>query len=134
MASFVIGFIATENKDVFGIVDMAANTLTAYLTAKYKGENWVERMMRFGSVHAEICMNLRSVVLEFMDDGQQRRMFMHFSCDSDHQEVYAGSKVIFTLGTHGNAEEIISLVGEALKIYGPCYYNTCSLTDNWIQL
>jgi len=72
-----------------------------------------------------------SFTMNFTVYGQKRNLFITHDCSCDHEDVYDGDKIIFSLGYWGMSHEIMMVVADSVKEFGDLYYVKDDCSDEW---
>ena len=114
------GFVLTEKKDVFAVLE-TVETALINLIRKYANNQVTFREDTRGFPRIEFNPNLRYVTIYFEINGEGRMLGIHFDCDCDYNE-YGKEKIIWSINWWGMAEEIILTVCKAMTRYGKVFY------------
>jgi hypothetical protein len=119
------GFVLTENKDVFEVLNIIENTLIE-LVRKYTKEFPIFRDKTSKLPVIECSPAFGHFRIFFKINDEDRMLVVHFDCDGDYKE-YGDSKIIWSVNYWGLAEEIVLGICEAMKQYGKVFYeaNDC---------
>ena len=138
-------FVTCNKEDVISLGNSVATALNTYVKDKldsYWSSNTTcsnrlqflfdkcleEHSRKFTNGVSITSHDFDAFVISFGNGDESRRnLFMFPTCSSDYSDVCEGYKVIFSIGYWGSAEEIMSVVSEALKPYGDVYcdFNDC---------
>lgn len=126
------GFIVGENKDVWAVRDSITSSIREYIVPKIKTDNYLQRF-RLQSIDVRMSNSFQMLSFSFKDGGDERVLYVHFDCDGDCADITFGPKIIFSLGTWGNAEDLIKQVGMGLSrdFNSNFYYCPMDATDEW---
>lgn len=124
MSVSTTGFVLTENKDIFEILNTIENTLMELINRDVNRSIWVENACRLPIIECNTRSKFFSI--RFKVSNENRILMIHFGCDCDYSE-YGNSKIIWSVGYWGMAEEIILSICNAMKQFGQVFYeaNDC---------
>ena len=142
-------FVTCNKEDVISIGNSVTKALNTYVRDKLDSywryntdaqsmvnfmwsDSYKDQSNKFTNGVSVITDNFDTFVISFGNgDDSRRSLFMFPTCSSDYSDVREGYKVIFSIGHWGSAEEIMSVLSEALKPYGDVYYdfNDCDDED-----
>lgn len=119
------GFVLTENKDVFAVLETIEDTLMEMVKKYSNGEViFLDKTSSFPRVKCSPVS--RAFYIYFKVNNESRMLGVYFDCDCDYRE-YGGSKIIWSVNYWGMAEEIILSICKVMKQYGKVFYeaNDC---------
>jgi len=125
MGISTVGFVVTENKDVFSILSKIENVLIPIIKKYSSGDYvWKDKTSQFPRI--ECSPSSKFFNIYFKVNNESRILMVHFDCDSDYSE-YGDKEIIWSLSYWGLAEEIVLSICEGMKQYGKVYYeaNDC---------
>jgi hypothetical protein len=127
------GVVVTSCKEIFFVCALVERALTQYIAPKARKEHasarkgsepeWTLPTIRLSSA-GEL------VQFHFRFNGEQRILWLFFTCDCDNLELGEQS-LSLNLGYWGSSETIMRIVLEALACLGPTYIdvNDCDDVD-----
>ena len=142
-------FVTCNKEDVINIGNSVTEALNTYVRDKLDNywknntdaksrlnfmwsDSYKDQSNKFTNGVSVTSHNFDTFVISFGNGDKSRRsLFMIPNCSTDYSDVCEGYKVIFSIGHWGSAEEIMSVISEALKPYGGVYYdyNDCDDKD-----
>jgi hypothetical protein len=91
-----------------------------------------DRLGKFPSTKVHPSSKAARTHFGFKDED--RMISINFDCDCDYSDTYEGSKIIFSLGCSGCAQEVILKLLEAFKVYGDVYYCSNDAEEDFVKL
>jgi hypothetical protein len=130
------GFIpVTKEPDVFNVAACLEETLTELFQVT---PGWIGmRDHDYQRGQVSFWPTQRSFAYHFKHAGASRQLSVHFSCHSDHSEVYKGKKLTISLSCDEQAQMLIPLFLTGLKKSlgaEEAWYNPCDSGDEWTMI
>lgn len=116
------GFVLTDKKDVFSVLEVIEYTLIE-LVKKYAAKDtpiFLDSTSKFPTIKCN--SNNKFFQIIFKVNNESRMLMVHFDCDSDYSE-FGNSKIIWGVNYWGLAEEIILGICKEMKRFGQVFYN-----------
>lgn len=125
MGVYTNGFVLTEKKDIFAVLNTIEKTLIS-LVRKYSQDVPIFRDSTSKLPRVECSPQSQFFNIYFKVNNEARILTVHFDCDCDYKE-YGGSKIIWGVNNWGMSEEIILSICEVMKPFGKVFYeaNDC---------
>lgn len=115
------GFVLTEDKDIFAVL----NTIEDTLKEKYFEEKCFPKI--------ECNSSGKYFSIFFKINNENRMLMVHFDCDGDYKE-YGDSKIIWSLNCWGLAEDIVLAICEKMKRFGRVFYEAKNCDDLIVEV
>lgn len=131
------GLVMTEQKNAFEVakkVVKAVEGLMSEVNYDWRTSSIIQKALgeplQFSGPQVRMSASSHMLMVNFIFNGENRQLNVHFDCDSDGEGCgyKDGSKLILSLGCWGSSVELMRVVLEELKVYGPAYLieNDCS--------
>lgn len=115
---------------VFEVVD----SIRKSIYNNFETENFISDGVKSSSLmNIEFSSYSKSLRCHFKDEEDSRMLYVHFDCHVDYEELFEGSKLIFSLGCWGNSEKIIRAVLKQFP-FTDTYLLANDCDSNWIKL
>ena len=113
------GFVLTETKDVFSVLEVVESTLIEMIKRYSLGNFRQDTTSKFPTI--ECNPNNKFFNITFKINNESRMLTAHFDCDSDYSE-FGGSKIIWGVNYWGMSEEIVLGICKEMKQFGQVFY------------
>lgn len=126
------GFVATKCKDVFFVVRLAEEALNRLIRPHTKAALLAGRAAdeppKYRTVSTRLLADSEGVQLNFTYEGEDRTLWMYFTCDCDNED-YTPTSISLSLGCWGHSELYMKTVLQALSPLGDVYFDYSDCDD-----
>ena len=133
MSVSTTGFVLTETKDIFLVLEVIESTLIE-LIKKYTITEipiFLDTTSKFPTI--ECNPNNKFFNITFKVNDESRMLMVHFDCDSDYSE-FGGSKIIWGVNYWGMSEEIVLGICKEMKQFGQVFYEANDFDGEVIEV
>jgi len=124
------GFVMTEQKNAFDVAHVAVKAIEGLMSQvnyDWRTSSIIQKAqgvpLQFSTPKVTMSTFSHMLTVSFIFNGEDRQLSIHFDCDSDGESCgyIDGPKIILSLGAWGSSIEIMTVVMQALKVYGNAY-------------
>lgn len=110
------GFVLTNKKDVFKVYEIIRKALVELMMEETGARDWhhLGKEGKYSIPDADLYEN-GCIYVNFDYNGEQRRLFVAFTCDSDYSDFRKGKKIILSLGCWGSSIHLMECALKALS-------------------
>ena len=133
MSVSTTGFVLTETKDVFSVLEVIEFILIE-LIKKYAIKDipiFQDTTSKFPTIECDPRMRFFNI--PFKVNNESRMLTVHFGCDSDYSE-FGGSKIIWGVNYWGMSEEIVLGICKGMKQFGQVFYEANDFDGEVIEV